>query len=101
MSGTRIPRKIELNLAYARRASVWEDTKIILRTLFPRLLKRGPHRQVAPGCPQMRSQRALSVLGSARFHEFRTTPTSVGRTTPDPRSVWKQVSCSEAVNRSP
>ena len=27
---------------------------------------------------QMRSQRALSVLGSARFHEFRTTPTSVG-----------------------
>ncbi len=34
-----IPRKIELNLAYARRANVWEDTKIILRTLYPRLLK--------------------------------------------------------------
>jgi lipopolysaccharide/colanic/teichoic acid biosynthesis glycosyltransferase len=28
-----IPRKIELNLAYAESASVWEDTKIILRTL--------------------------------------------------------------------
>ena len=29
-----MPRKIELNLAYARRACLWEDTKIILRTLF-------------------------------------------------------------------
>ncbi len=33
-----IPRKIELNLAYARRANLWEDTKIILRTLGPRFL---------------------------------------------------------------
>ncbi len=29
-----VPRKIELNLAYADRANLWEDTKIILRTLF-------------------------------------------------------------------
>ena len=29
-----VPRKIELNLAYAARANVWEDTKIILRTVF-------------------------------------------------------------------
>ena len=28
-----IPRKIELNLAYAKSANVWEDIKIILRTL--------------------------------------------------------------------
>jgi lipopolysaccharide/colanic/teichoic acid biosynthesis glycosyltransferase len=31
-----IPKKIELNLTYARRAGLWEDTKIILRTLFSR-----------------------------------------------------------------
>lgn len=30
-----IPRKIELNLTYAQKANVWEDFKIILRTLFP------------------------------------------------------------------
>jgi lipopolysaccharide/colanic/teichoic acid biosynthesis glycosyltransferase len=35
-----VPRKIELNLTYARTANVWEDTKIILRTLFPGLLGR-------------------------------------------------------------
>jgi lipopolysaccharide/colanic/teichoic acid biosynthesis glycosyltransferase len=29
-----VPRKIELNLAYAARANLWEDIKIILRTLF-------------------------------------------------------------------
>jgi len=28
-----LPRKIELNLLYARRANLWEDTKVILRTL--------------------------------------------------------------------
>jgi lipopolysaccharide/colanic/teichoic acid biosynthesis glycosyltransferase len=28
-----VPRKIELNLAYADRANVWEDARIILRTL--------------------------------------------------------------------
>jgi lipopolysaccharide/colanic/teichoic acid biosynthesis glycosyltransferase len=32
-----IPRKIELNLAYAAGATVWEDIKIILRTLFKAL----------------------------------------------------------------
>jgi lipopolysaccharide/colanic/teichoic acid biosynthesis glycosyltransferase len=30
-----VPRKIELNLAYAKTANVWEDVKIILRTLLP------------------------------------------------------------------
>jgi lipopolysaccharide/colanic/teichoic acid biosynthesis glycosyltransferase len=30
-----VPRKIELNLEYARRAGVWGDTMIILRTLWP------------------------------------------------------------------
>ncbi|MGA2244424.1 MAG: sugar transferase [Verrucomicrobiota bacterium] len=30
-----VPRKIELNLAYAREANVWKDVKIILRTLIP------------------------------------------------------------------
>ena len=30
-----VPRKIELNLAYAARANLWEDVKIILRTVFP------------------------------------------------------------------
>jgi lipopolysaccharide/colanic/teichoic acid biosynthesis glycosyltransferase len=32
-----LPRKIEINLAYARQACLWEDTKIILRTLFPKI----------------------------------------------------------------
>jgi lipopolysaccharide/colanic/teichoic acid biosynthesis glycosyltransferase len=32
-----IPRKIALNLAYAQGANLWEDTKIILRTLFKSL----------------------------------------------------------------
>ena len=32
-----LPRKIELNLAYASTANAWEDTKVILRTLFPRI----------------------------------------------------------------
>lgn len=30
-----VPRKIELNLTYAQTANVWEDFKIILRTLLP------------------------------------------------------------------
>lgn len=30
-----VPRKIELNLAYAGGANLWEDTKVILRTLLP------------------------------------------------------------------
>jgi len=38
-----LPRKVELSLAYANRASVWTDTLIILRTLFPFLAKdQGP-----------------------------------------------------------
>ena len=31
-----VPRKIELNLLYARNANLWRDSKIILRTLFPK-----------------------------------------------------------------
>jgi len=38
-----IPRKAELNLAYARHANLWEDTKIILRTLFP---QKGDHAEI-------------------------------------------------------
>ena len=30
-----LPRKIELNLTYAETANVWEDLKIIMRTLLP------------------------------------------------------------------
>jgi lipopolysaccharide/colanic/teichoic acid biosynthesis glycosyltransferase len=30
-----VPRKIELNLAYARQATIWKDVKIILKTVFP------------------------------------------------------------------
>lgn len=30
-----MPRKIELNLLYAREAGLWEDTKVLLRTLMP------------------------------------------------------------------
>lgn len=33
---TCLPRKIQLNLEYARRAGPWEDTKIILKTLLGR-----------------------------------------------------------------
>jgi lipopolysaccharide/colanic/teichoic acid biosynthesis glycosyltransferase len=32
-----MPRKIQLNLAYAAGANLWEDTKVILRTLVPGL----------------------------------------------------------------
>jgi lipopolysaccharide/colanic/teichoic acid biosynthesis glycosyltransferase len=39
-----LPRKIELNLIYAREASVWRDTLIILQTLFPQCYRsRTPH----------------------------------------------------------
>ncbi|MDB6121280.1 MAG: glycosyl transferase [Pedosphaera sp.] len=31
-----VPRKIELNLQYARKANLWQDSKIILQTLLPR-----------------------------------------------------------------
>ncbi len=31
-----VPRKIKLNLQYARRANLWRDSQIILQTLFPR-----------------------------------------------------------------
>jgi lipopolysaccharide/colanic/teichoic acid biosynthesis glycosyltransferase len=40
-----IPKKIALNLAYAARAKVWEDTKVILRTV---LGARGRHTTEAP-----------------------------------------------------
>lgn len=34
-----VPRKIELNLQYARRANLWHDSRIILKTVFPTRLK--------------------------------------------------------------
>jgi lipopolysaccharide/colanic/teichoic acid biosynthesis glycosyltransferase len=43
-----LPRKIELNLAYAKRASVWQDVLIILRTLFPFLA--GEHGRGTTDC---------------------------------------------------
>jgi lipopolysaccharide/colanic/teichoic acid biosynthesis glycosyltransferase len=30
-----LPRKIELNLEYQRHANLWQDTQIVLRTVFP------------------------------------------------------------------
>ena len=36
-----VPRKIELNLLYAQRANVWQDTWIILQTVLPFLRRRG------------------------------------------------------------
>jgi lipopolysaccharide/colanic/teichoic acid biosynthesis glycosyltransferase len=30
-----VPRKIELNLRYARQANLWRDTQVILRTVWP------------------------------------------------------------------
>lgn len=45
--GYCVPRKIELNLAYAARANVWEDIKIILRTLLA--LQAGNDRTAGPG----------------------------------------------------
>jgi len=43
-----VPQKIELNLAYARRANLWEDLKIIFRTLFALL----------PGIPGRKARRS-------------------------------------------
>ena len=36
-----VPRKIELNLEYARQAGLWRDTMIILKTVLPWLDRRG------------------------------------------------------------
>jgi lipopolysaccharide/colanic/teichoic acid biosynthesis glycosyltransferase len=47
-----LPQKIELNLQYAQQASLWRDTRIILKTLFPRSrAKRSNHEA---GDPAMR-----------------------------------------------
>lgn len=47
-----LPRKIELNLIYARQASVWRDTLIILQTLFPRYYHKQVPRIVQATHPQ-------------------------------------------------
>ena len=44
-----LPRKIELNLEYARRASVLQDMLIILRTLFPFLAREHGQRTTEQG----------------------------------------------------
>ena len=44
-----LPHKIQLNLAYALSSSIWEDTKIILRTLFPRIPLRSKA-ETPPSC---------------------------------------------------
>lgn len=41
-----LPRKINLNLEYARRANLWEDTKIIIRTVCPWLFCRREERHI-------------------------------------------------------
>ncbi len=55
-----VPRKIELSLAYAEKANVWEDIKIILRTLL--LLRAGaevagPRKCETPRAPGLRTTR--------------------------------------------
>lgn len=44
-----IPLKIQLNLAYAQTATVWQDVKIIVRTLLPGALER---RKASPQATQ-------------------------------------------------
>jgi lipopolysaccharide/colanic/teichoic acid biosynthesis glycosyltransferase len=44
-----VPRKIELNLAYADSANVWEDIKIILRTLRLLATRRGERGNASMG----------------------------------------------------
>jgi lipopolysaccharide/colanic/teichoic acid biosynthesis glycosyltransferase len=46
-----VPRKIELNLIYARRAGILADTWIILQTLFPRLQRSGQRLSASPSSP--------------------------------------------------
>jgi lipopolysaccharide/colanic/teichoic acid biosynthesis glycosyltransferase len=43
-----VPRKIELNLVYARQAGLWTDTALILRTLWP---WGGRSKEALPGAP--------------------------------------------------
>lgn len=50
-----MPQKIKLNLVHARRANLWEDTKIILRTLLP--LMSGRHRGAHPAAPSPATSR--------------------------------------------
>ena len=45
-----IPRKIALNLAYSTSATIWQDVKIILRTLFPGVPLKS-HAEHAAICP--------------------------------------------------
>ncbi len=51
--GYCVPRKIALNMGYAQRANLWQDTVVILRTLFP-------------GIVPNRNNGRLSVASAAR-----------------------------------
>lgn len=44
-----VPRKIQLNLQYARRSGLWSDTLIILRTLLPWLDRALASRETSEG----------------------------------------------------
>jgi len=55
-----LPRKIELNLAYAEKANVWEDIKIIFRTLWP--LEAGRKRETMKA--ESKEQKAESGRGA-------------------------------------
>jgi lipopolysaccharide/colanic/teichoic acid biosynthesis glycosyltransferase len=48
-----MPPKIDLSLAYARQAGLWEDTKVILRTLLPGIpfRLRAEKNAAGSGCP--------------------------------------------------
>ena len=46
-----MPPKIDLSLAYARQAGLWEDTKVILRTLLPGIPFRLRAEKNAAECP--------------------------------------------------
>jgi len=46
-----VPRKIELNLAYSKEANLWEDFKIIIRTLIA-CVRSGQHERTLPQQPQ-------------------------------------------------
>ena len=55
-----LPRKIELNLAYAEKANAWEDIKIIFRTLWP--LEAGRKREAMKA--ESKEQKAESGRGA-------------------------------------
>jgi lipopolysaccharide/colanic/teichoic acid biosynthesis glycosyltransferase/nucleoside-diphosphate-sugar epimerase len=56
-----MPRKLDLSLAYARQASLWEDTKIILRSLIPGIPLRTRAEKIAVGKHQVSHLRTVQI----------------------------------------